>query len=339
MTVRLLEISAPQAASKTIERLAEDHDAIDIWYGAVNNDKRRSTRVLIRIENQQDLMDALQRTLNAKYKNWRLVVLPVETSIPEIAEPEPEYTPAEEKPKAKLLVRGSITREVLYQDIKKGAELNFNFLMLVFLSAIVAAIGLVTNNVAVIIGAMVIAPLLGPNLALAFGAALGDKDLMIESVRSNAVGLAFTIGLSALIGFMFNFDPQGKELFDRTTIGFEGIILALASGAAAVLSITTGLSSALVGVMVAVALMPPAVTVGLMLGVGEVNLAYGAVLLLLTNIVCVSLASQLVFLIRGIKPRTWYEQRKSKQSIRLTVAFWGLLLVLISGLILLRDLF
>jgi uncharacterized hydrophobic protein (TIGR00341 family) len=341
MTVRLLEISAPQTASKLIEELAQNHHAIDVWYGAVNSDKRRSTRILVRIEHQQDLMDAIQRKLNTKYKNWRLVILPVETTLPMVKEPAKEPDNDEDdtsaKAQAKLIVRGSITREALYQDIKKGAQLNFNFLMLVFLSALVAAIGLVTDNVAVIIGAMVIAPLLGPNLALAFGAALGDKDLMADSIRSNASGLLFTIALSAFIGFLFNFDPQGKEVFDRTTIGFEGIVLALASGAAAVLSITTGLSSALVGVMVAVALMPPAVTAGLMLGVGEINLAYGAGLLLLTNIVCVSLAAQLVFLLRGIKPRTWYKQKKSRQSVRITVAFWILLLILISGLIILRD--
>ena len=75
------------------------------------------------------------------------------------------------------------TREELYNEIEKGAKLDGNYLLLVFLSTIVATIGLVENNVAVIIGAMVIAPLLGPNIALAFSTSLGDTRLMLRAAQ------------------------------------------------------------------------------------------------------------------------------------------------------------
>ena len=92
------------------------------------------------------------------------------------------------------------------------------------------------------------------------------------------------------------------ELAGRTNVGLDSVALALASGAAAALSLTTGLSSVMVGVMVAVALLPPAVTLGLMLGHGEGSLAAGAGLLLAINVVCINLASKVVFFIKGIRP-------------------------------------
>jgi len=122
----------------------------------------------------------------------------------------------------------------------------------------------------------------------------------------------------------------------RTETGFDGIALALASGAAAALSLSTGLSSALVGVMVAVALLPPAATVGLMLGAGHLDLALGALTLLAINIVCLNLSAQFTFVLRGVRPRTWFEKKNAKRAVRINAAIWLTLLVLLVGLLLLR---
>ncbi|MDZ7803496.1 DUF389 domain-containing protein [Thiohalophilus sp.] len=93
-----------------------------------------------------------------------------------------------------------------------------------------------------------------------------------------------------------NFDSQ--ELLLRTDVGLEGIALALASGMAAGLSLTSGVSATLVGVMVAVALLPPAATLGLMLGAGNYQYALGALLLLAVNVVCVNLAESVQILVK-----------------------------------------
>lgn len=152
------------------------------------------------------------------------------------------------------------------------------------LSTVVAAIGLIENNVAVVIGAMVIAPLLGPNLALSLGISLGDLALMKKAVFTSAAGVSLAFALSALMGLVLPLEEYSDELMARTDVGVSSAILALASGAAAALSLTTGLSSVLVGVMVAVALLPPAATLGIMVGQGERDLALGAGLLLMVNI-------------------------------------------------------
>ena len=121
----------------------------------------------------------------------------------------------------------------------------------------------------------------------------------------------------------------------RTDVGLAGVVLALASGAAAVLSLITGLSSALVGVMVAVALLPPTATLGMMLGSGEWSAAFGAGLLLAVNVVCINLSAKLMFLFKGVRPRTWLEKTRARQSVTTYTAFWILwLLILITAIIL-----
>jgi uncharacterized membrane protein len=86
--------------------------------------------------------------------------------------------------------------------------------------------------------------------------------------------------------------------------------------------LTTGLSSTLVGVMVAVALLPPTATMGMLLGAGRVELAVGAMLLLAVNVVCVIVAAKIVFMTKGVRPRTWYERQKARQSSLIYGGFW-----------------
>lgn len=343
MSLRIIDISAPQSASEKIKELAELYNAIDCWQSERKSwlykkgDERITSRILLDVEHQQDMLDALQRAIKNN-QEWRITLIPVEATLPK-----PEKAEPENKPKSTLrirdILRGSITREELYDDMEKGASVTIDFLLLIILSSLVAGIGLVLSDVAVVIGAMVIAPLLGPNLALAFGAALGDRSLIIQSIKTNIVGLAFTITVCVIAGLFIPFEAMqnSTEMMNRTHVGFASIILALASGAAAVLSLTMGVSSALVGVMVAVALMPPAVTLGLMLGNSQWDLAYGSMLLLATNIVCVNLAAQSIFRMKGIKPRTWYEEKKAKKASLINGLIWLGMLVVLAILIWLKT--
>jgi uncharacterized membrane protein len=124
--------------------------------------------------------------------------------------------------------------------------------------------------------------------------------------------------------------------FNTPAEGERGV-LALASGAAAVLSQITGLSSALVGVMVAVALLPHAATLGMMLGSGNLSAAIGAALLLAVNIVCINLSAKLMFLFKGVRPRTWLEKSRARQSVTIYTTFWILSLLILIAAIILRH--
>lgn len=356
MSLRIVEISAPEDASEKIKELAERYEAIDCWQAERKSwlykkeDHRITSRILIDVQNQQDLIDALTSAVNDN-DGWRILLLPVEATLPKLSEEEKEAaqdTQNDDKGhskrrkwiKARNILRGSVTREELLEDIEKGSRLNFDFLLLVFLSTIVAGIGLIQSDVAIIIGAMVIAPLLGPNLALSFGAALGNKDLIFNAIKTNVVGGGFTLFISIIGGYFLDVDTikNSVELMNRTNVNYASIALALAAGGAAVLSLTTGVSSGLVGVMVAVALMPPAVALGLTLGNMQWDLAYGTGLLLFTNIVCINLAALAVFRLKGIKPRTWYEEKQANRAAKLNAAIWvGVLFVLIILIWLKKD--
>lgn len=319
--MRQIEIVADSGHTDTLSSIAEQHEVTDYWWGAPADDGRRSFRMLVNDKTRQPVMDALQ-SLFGSASNVRIVVLPVDTVLPRDDSDEQQTSQA--------------TREELYSQIERGARIDSNFLMLTLLSTVVAAIGLIEDNVAVVVGAMVIAPLLGPNIALAFGSSLGDGRLIWNALGTAATGLGIAFMLALLIGFAWQLDPDraaralsSTELMTRTDVGLDSVLLALASGAAAVLSLTTGLSSTLVGVMVAVALLPPTATAGILVGTGQPSLALGAALLLAINMVCVIVAAKVVFLFKGVRPRTWYERKKARQSSAVYGMFWSALLILL----------
>lgn len=327
--MRLIEIVADAGHSDTLSSIADQHEITDYWWGAKAEDGRLSFRMLVDDKTRQPVMDALQSLLGAS-EVARIVVLPVDTVLPRPSQ--------EEASSAKA------TREELYTQIEKGARIDENYLLLTLLSTLVVAIGLIEDNIAVVIGAMVIAPLLGPNIALAFGASLGDRHLVWAALRTGLAGLGLASLVALTIGALWPVDVgrghllvSSTEILARTEVGLDGVALALAAGAAAVLSLTTGLSSTLVGVMVAVALLPPTATLGMLLGAGHTELAIGAMLLLAVNVVSVIVAAMVVFMARGVRPRTWYEQSKARQSIWLNVTIWVVLLLVLMLVVLGRH--
>jgi uncharacterized hydrophobic protein (TIGR00341 family) len=349
--MKIIEVIADAGHHDTILSIAEQQQVEDIWSGQNNEDGRIATRLLVRPEYRQNVLDALQSVLQAT-ENFHILIIPLDTTLPKPAEPEGETettqalteeqqeeaeTTNRAKEKARKKAALMSTREEILAQVEKGTQLDNNFILLVILSAIVAAIGLLENDLAVIVGAMVIAPLLGPNIAFALGASLGEKKLVIESLKAIFVGVNTAVLVAIGIGLLWPGEFNSMELLLRTDVAYSGTAIALASGAAASLSLISGASSILVGVMVAVALMPPAVTIGLMLSIGNYNLALGAALLLSVNIVCINLSSKLVFLFRGIQPRTWLEAHKAKQSRLLYIATWSILLALLFFLIYLRH--
>ena len=264
--MRVIQVVADSSHLDTLSGIAEQHAVADYWYGEAFEDGRRAFHLLVDDTARQSVIDALQSQLGGS-EGARIIIMPVDAVLPRKEE-------VAETGKAKA-GSGIQTREELYDDIERCARLDSTFLLLVFLSTIVASIGLIENNIAVIVGAMVIAPLLGPNIALAFATSLGDRELMWQALKTNLAGLSLTLVMAMAIGMIWPTYLNSFEILVRTDVKPDGIVLALASGAAAVLSLATGLSSALVGVMVAVALLPPAATTGMMLGSGQPALANG----------------------------------------------------------------
>ena len=319
MPLRIIEVFAAPGHTDTLAAVAERFKALNFWKDSAT--ASTLCRIVARAEKQQELIDQIQGALG-KDGSWRITILPVEATIPEPEEDGEEKRSPEQ-----------VTREELFAEIDRGARIDSTFLLLVVLSTIVATIGLLASNVAVVIAAMLIAPLLGPNTAMAFGSTLGDIALISRAMLANAAGICISVGCAAAVGMAVPFDGTSTELLARTRLGFENVLLALAAGAAGALSLTTRISGTLVGVMVAVALLPPAVTFGYMVGAGQVDLAAGAAALLAVNIVCVNLSAQVVFLFKGIKPRTWIERRAAQQSVHVGLALTSSLLLALMAIV------
>jgi len=308
--MKLVRIHAMPANAPTIRAIAEANEVRLLTPGDDSRADIQLIELLVSDEKLQAVLDALQRVLLAE-TGATVVVIALEAALPK---------PGDEERREED--RAVAVRETLLEQAEKSARLDSTYLILVVLSTVVAAIGLLENNVAVVIGAMVIAPLLGPNLALGLGSALGDTALMRQALRSGLAGMGLALCLCWLMGLFLPVDADSHELAQRTVVGIDSVALALASGAAAALSLTTGLASVLVGVMVAVALLPPTAALGLLLGGGFPELAVRAALLLAVNVVAVNLAAKLVFLARGIKPRIGSEQRLARQSMRVYLLVW-----------------
>ncbi len=344
MAFKLIEVATPEDRVQAVIAVAEELGIDDVQKApAPMEDGRWSIRLVVGEIDRQGLLDRLQGALG-KSENWRIVMLPTDAVIP-FEEPEAEKKPEkeeadagqEEDEKKKQEEQARASREELYHLVEGGVRMDSNFMLLVFLSTVVASVGLEQDSVAILIGAMVIAPLLGPNVAFAFGAAIGDRTLMLAAGKSGVLGVVFSVAIAGALAYLIAPNIASHELLARTSVDYAGIALALASGAAAALSVTTGLSSTLVGVMVAVALLPPAVTVGIMLAAGRMNLAVGAAMLLVANIACVNLAAQLVFLVKGIKPRTWSERKSARHAVTVNIATWIALIAVLLGIIAWRQ--
>ncbi|UCE85659.1 MAG: DUF389 domain-containing protein, partial [Deltaproteobacteria bacterium] len=122
----------------------------------------------------------------------------------------------------------AVSREEVYANISDTAHLSPSYLALVVLASVVAGIGLARDNTAAVIGAMVVAPLLGPNMALALGMVLGDSALIRRALITNAVGLVVSFSSAAILGLALDADPSTPELASRTRVAIWDLLLALA---------------------------------------------------------------------------------------------------------------
>jgi uncharacterized hydrophobic protein (TIGR00271 family) len=173
------------------------------------------------------------------------------------------------------------------------------------LATIIACYGLLADSTAGIIGAMVVALLLGPIEGV--GLALVDSDTLLlrRSLLAGLVGVAIVMAAAFVIGFLHRDIPLGQEILARTRPGSFDLAIALAGGVAAtVATISRGVNLSLVGVAIATALVPPLSTCSMLLARGETHLAGGAFLLAFANMVAIQFASSVVFWIAGFSNTT-----------------------------------
>lgn len=335
MPLRKIEIIVPDENESSCKDLLDDDSVIHYWSDH-SDQSGHILKVLVDAVDTENFLDKAEKKFNNS-EGFRLVMITVDATLPRIEKEEEEEDESsdangsdEEEEEIKNI---RVSREELYTEISDAVDLNRVYMSLVMLSTIVAALGILRDNTAVVIGAMVIAPLLGANVGLALSTTLADWELGFDSIKTNAAGISVAAAISVMLGIFMPVDSELYHIASRTEVHLSDIALALASGAAGVLAYTMGMSTAVIGVMVAVALLPPLVVAGLLLGDMQWELAYYSILLLFTNIICVNLAGIATFILQGVRPRTWYKSQKAKKYNRNALIIWFSLVLLLAVVI------
>jgi len=329
MALRLIEMVLQEKNSEKIQELLKEHKVLENRQVRLS-DGEILVRILLEAEQSEPILDLLEQQC-ANMEEARVVILPVEATLPR-DKIELVDSPEQQQPEKK---KSRISREELYEDIKDAARCSWVYLAMTVLSTIVAVVGFYNNSVAIIIGAMVIAPSIGPSMALSLATTLGDLSLLWRAFLTGLAGVGTSMVLSVIIGSIVHVDPTLTEVASRTSVGLGDITVALAAGCAGALAFTTGVSATLIGVMVAVALLPPLVAFGMLLGSGQLALSLGALSFFFMNMICVNLAGIITFLVQGILPATWWEKGRAKKATFIAIGLWVFLLTVLIGLILL----
>jgi uncharacterized hydrophobic protein (TIGR00271 family) len=188
----------------------------------------------------------------------------------------------------------------LVDTLNAESRVSTNFLVLVVASSAIATFGLLENNAAVIIGAMIVAPLILPIQALSFGAIAGNRTLLVRSLATLSVGTAVPIALAAALELIVALPVLGSEIVARSKPTLLDLGIAVAAGAVAGFAKTRpSISSTIAGTAIAVALMPPLCVIGIALAAREPHMAFGAFLLYATNLCGIMLSSMFVYRIAG----------------------------------------
>ncbi len=332
--MRYLEITVPEGQRRTVLDVLDDEE---IEYVVSDETSRSGTVAVVRFPLPVRAVEpVLDRLSQAGLEDANVVVINAETvvsrSFDDLLE---QYSHGG--------TRGQRTsRQVLRTKADEFTPTRSIYVTMLLISAVVATAGLLADSPAVVVGSMVIAPLLGPALAASVGIVTGDDELRSTGFRYQLLGVGVVIGASvgiALLARLAGLEPGGvdivvvAELQERVSPNLFSIAVALGAGVAGILSLTRGFSEAIVGVMIAAALIPPAAAVGITTAWGMYGAALGAFTLVVVNVLSINVAALVTLWVAGYRPQGLFEVSPTrKPTIMYTVIFGVALLVLAAPL-------
>ena len=291
--------------SPNISRLVKD-------FTHMRSDYADLTRfsILVPDEDLDDFISRIQQSLEFMDKS----------TIVEVFSPDFVISPAlnetiQEERKKRKTERSPV--EKLIESAKDSANISRNTIALAAIASMVALIGLFLNNVGIIIGAMLLAPLLGPIYAFAITTTTGNRPLVVTCLRTILIFLVAIILIAFVTTFLLSlaFDlPLTTEILSRTTPAPIYIIMAILLGFAVILALSTGISEGVAGVAVAAALLPPAAVVGISLAIYPPG-AFGALILTLENIAGLIAGSVIGAMALQITPRSYREKMNARTML------------------------
>ncbi|HZD11534.1 MAG TPA: TIGR00341 family protein [Candidatus Binatia bacterium] len=229
---------------------------------------------------------------------------------------------------------GISQRTDVYVRVRRSARPNIDFFVLIGLSTLIASLGLLLSSPAVVIGAMLVAPLMSPIIGAGMAIVLGNPRFLRLSLGAVAKGTILAIALGALTGLLQVNEPLTPEILSRTQPTLFDLGVAVFAGLAGAYALAhSEAAAALPGVAISAALVPPLAAVGIAFATGNLRESAGALLLYSTNLVAIVAASVVVFLSLGFRPsHTQKAQRAIQQrTVRIAVVLLALITVVLGA--------
>ena len=202
-------------------------------------------------------------------------------------------------------------------SIKKGVEFKGTNLWVLIFATFIASLGLNTNSTAVIIGAMLISPLMGPIMGFGLGLGISDFELIKRSFRNFAIATVFSVITSFIYFLISPISEAQSELLARTQPTLYDVLIAFFGGLAGIVaSSTKSKGNVIPGVAIATALMPPLCTAGFGLATGNLYYFFGAFYLFFINSVFISLATYLVVRVLKYPKKVFLDKDHEKRVTR-----------------------
>lgn len=320
--MRLVQVQIPQGKR---EPVTSTLDELGVGYSVSEETGRDAYEALVQFPLPKAAVEDVLEDLRSVGidESTYTVILDAETVLSESFDALSEqYATGDAEEEENTIVRGGITREdrIAREELEARArELvtsTPSYVVLTLVSAVIATAGMLLDSPATVVGSMVIAPLIGPSMAASIGTVIDDTGLFRRGVKMQILGVLVAIASATLfalfVRYLFLVPPgldimELSEINERATPNFLILAIALGAGVAGILSLMTGVSTALVGVMIAVALIPPAAAVGLGIAFGVPRLALGASVLVTVNVLSINLASLLALWFEGYRPEQWFK--------------------------------
>lgn len=314
--MRQLQVTAPEKFRDEIEEKLEERSS-DVTASEVEKDDRKAVEFTVSIESDDidDLTEELKGIEDLESGELSIRVLEQESLI--------------EKGQQTRGSSSTLSQEELYSKAQGSAEFSKAQWGLIAVSAAIAAYGLALDNVIVVIGAMMLAPLLSPFVSAAISLVVGDQALMKTSFIHGVLSVLLTVAVAfiAVLPFPVDTNPTLQLVVSSSTLS---VLLSLLVGSAAALSFATGLRDQIAGVAVAIALVPPLATVGLGLKMGSYLFAGQAVSVAAVNILAVVISGYATFKLIGLSPSTYYREKEADR-LRFVVPAALVLLALVAA--------
>ncbi|MGH9580935.1 MAG: TIGR00341 family protein, partial [Terriglobales bacterium] len=224
------------------------------------------------------------------------------------------------------------SREDIYSDLYGSRQFDAVYILMLVLSCLIALLGLLVNSPAVIIGAMLISPLMGPILSCGLALTLAEWDLGTKAVRNVALSVLESVLVATVATFFSPLQQATPEILARSNPNLMDLFIAFFSGVAGVLALTSRKSGMTIipGVAIATAVMPPLATTGYGLATAQWNIAGGGFMLFFTNLTAIIISADLVFLYVGFRPRHQMLERKHNLLVRYRILAATLILAVVS---------